>query len=129
MDTPYKNIEDIVVGDQVVGWTGEERDIAKVTDIHPTILGDRKLYGINGLDIRFTIEHPFLTKDGWKSVKPDNGTDYGNLVVGDEINIETEWIVIESINEYDGDFNQPVYNFTVETLNSYIANGIVVHNK
>ena len=71
----------------------------------------------------------FLTKDGWKSVKPDNGTDYGNLVVGDEINIETEWIVIESINEYDGDFNQPVYNFTVETLNSYIANGIVVHNK
>ena len=116
MDTPYKNIEDIVIGDQVVGWTGEERDIAKVTDIHPTILGDRKLYGINGLDIRFTIEHPFLTKDGWKSVKPDNGTDYGNLV-------------IEYINEYDGDFNQPVYNFTVETLNSYIANGIVVHNK
>ena len=46
-----QNIEDIVVGDQVVGWTGEERDIAKVTDIHPTILGDRKLYGINGLDI------------------------------------------------------------------------------
>ena len=81
------------------------------------------------LDLRFTIEHPFLTKDGWKSVQPDKGTEYGNLVVGDEINIETDWIVIESIDEYDGDFNQPVYNFTVETLNSYIANGIVVHNK
>jgi len=128
-EAPIKNIEDIVVGDEVVGWNGENRDTGKVTDIHPTILGDRKLYGINGMDLRFTIEHPFLTKDGWKSVQPDKGTEYGNLVVGDEINIETDWIVIESIDEYDGDFNQPVYNFTVETLNSYIANGIVVHNK
>ena len=27
------------------------------------------------------------------------------------------------------DYNQPVYNFTVEDIHSYIADGVIVHNK
>ena len=57
-------------------------------------------------------------------------TEYGLLVVGDEINHEGEWITINEFKEIEGeDYNQPVYNFTVEDIHSYIADGVIVHNK
>ena len=126
-----KNIEDIIVGDEVIGWKDGERSNSIVSELKPTILGDRNLYNINDLKITFTDEHPFLTKDGWKSIKPDNGTEYGLLVIGDEVNYQGDWIVINELNEVQGDnnYNTPVYNFTVKDIHSYIADGIIVHNK
>jgi len=126
-----KNIEDIIVGDEVIGWKDGERSNGVVSELKPTILGDRNLYNINDLKITFTDEHPFLTKDGWKSIKPDNGTEYGLLVIGDEVNYQGDWIVINELNEVQGDnnYNTPVYNFTVKDIHSYIADGIIVHNK
>jgi hypothetical protein len=125
-----KNIEDIIVGDEVIGWKDGERINSIVTELKPTYLGNRSLYNINDLKITFTDEHPFLTKDGWKSIAPDEGTEYGLLVVGDEINHEGEWITINEFKEIEGeDYNQPVYNFTVEDIHSYIADGVIVHNK
>ena len=126
-----KNIEDIIVGDEVIGWKDGERSNGVVSELKPTILGDRNLYNINALKITFTDEHPFLTKDGWKSIKPDNGTEYGLLVIGDEVNYQGDWIVINKLNEVQGDnnYNTPVYNFTVKDIHSYIADGIIVHNK
>jgi len=125
-----KNIEDIIVGDEVIGWKDNERINGVVSELKPTYLGNRSLYNINDLKITFTDEHPFLTKDGWKSIAPDEGTEYGLLVVGDEINHEGEWITINEFKEIEGeDYNQPVYNFTVEDIHSYIADGVIVHNK
>lgn len=125
-----KNIEDIVVGDEVIGWKDGKRSNGIVSELKPTYLGDRSLYGINDLTTRFTDSHPFLTKDGWKSISPDEGTEYGLLVVGDEINHEGEWITINEFKETEGEnYKQLVYNFTVEEIHSYIADGIVVHNK
>jgi len=126
-----KNIEDIIVGDEVIGWKDGERSNSIVSELKPTILGDRNLYNINDLKITFTDEHPFLTKDGWKSIKPDNGTEYGLLVIGDEVNYQGDWIVINELNEVqeDNNYNTPVYNFTVKDIHSYIADGIIVHNK
>ncbi len=125
-----KNIEDIIVGDEVIGWKDSERINGVVSELKPTYLGNRSLYNINDLKITFTDEHPFLTKDGWKSIAPDEGTEYGLLVVGDEINHEGEWITINEFKEIEGeDYNQPVYNFTVEDIHSYIADGVIVHNK
>jgi hypothetical protein len=125
-----KNIEDIIVGDEVIGWKDGERINGVVSELKPTYLGNRSLYNINDLKITFTDEHPFLTKDGWKSIAPDEGTEYGLLVVGDEINHEGEWITINEFKEIEGeDYNQPVYNFTVEDIHSYIADGVIVHNK
>jgi hypothetical protein len=125
-----KNIEDIIVGDEVIGWKDNERINGVVIELKPTYLGNRSLYNINDLKITFTDEHPFLTKDGWKSIAPDEGTEYGLLVVGDEINHEGEWITINEFKEIEGeDYNQPVYNFTVEDIHSYIADGVIVHNK
>ena len=125
-----KNIQDIIVGDEVIGWNNGEFTNSIVSELKPTYLGDRSLYNINDLKITFTDEHPFLTKDGWKSIVPDVGTEYGLLVVGDEINYNGEWITINEFKEIEGErYNQPVYNFTVKDIHSYIADGIVVHNK
>ena len=124
-----KNIEDIIVGDEVIGWKDGEFANSIVSELKPTILGNRYLYNINGLKTTFTSGHPFLTKDGWKSVVPGEGTDYGTLKVGDIINKDGNWIQIKEINEIKGEFKQPVYNFSVTDIHSYIADGIVVHNK
>ena len=126
-----KNIEDVIVGDEVIGWKDGERSNSVVSELKPTLLGDRSLYNINDLKITFTDEHPFLTKDGWKSIVPDEGTDYGILKVGDIINKDDVWIQIKVINKIEEEFqyDTPVYNFTVKDIHSYIADGIVVHNK
>ena len=125
-----KNIEDIIVGDEVIGWKDGERSNGSVIALKPTILGERKLHIINELKTRFTDEHPFLTEDGWKSIRPEDGTEYGILKVGDKINLNEEWVEIQTLSEIEGEgYDQPVYNFTVEDINSYIADGIIVHNK
>ena len=125
-----KNIEDIIVGDEVIGWKDGERSNGSVIALKPTILGERKLHIINELETRFTDEHPFLTEDGWKSIRPEDGTEYGILKVGDKINLNEEWVEIQTLSEIEGEgYDQPVYNFTVEDINSYIADGIIVHNK
>ena len=143
-----KNIEDIVVGDEVLGWNGEEIESAIVTDIdhrhtvgsHAAAcktLGDEpSLYTINDTGIEFTLEHPFLTKEGWKSLVPDpNQEPYKSeqepkpLRIGDWINKDGEWIEIDDIRIVRSDSEEKVYNITVDKLHSYIANGIIVHNK
>ena len=126
-----KNIEDIIIGDEVIGWKDGEFTNGLVTELKPTILGNRSLYNINDFELTFTSEHPFLTKDGWKSIAPDSGTGYGILEVNDIINKDGKWIQIKEIKEVQGDaeYNTPVYNFTVKDIRSYIADGIVVHNK
>jgi hypothetical protein len=143
-----KSIEDIVEGDEVLGWDGESIQSSVVTaiDHRHTVgshadacksLGDEpSLYTINDTKIEFTPEHPFLTKEGWKSLVPDpNQKPYNSeqepkvLKVGDEINKDSEWITIEDIRVVRSDANEKVYNITVDGLHSYIANGIIVHNK
>ena len=143
-----KNIEDIVVGDEVLGWDGEKIDkgIVTATDHRHTVgshadacksLGDEpSLYTINDTEIEFTPEHPFLTKDGWKSLVPSpNQEPYKSqqepkvLEIGDWINEDGDWIKVEDIKIVRSDENERVYNITVDKLHSYIANGIIVHNK
>ena len=133
----------------VQGWDGETIEVAgKVIaiDHRHTVaghgdacksLGDEpSLYTINDTGIEFTPEHPFLTKDGWKSLVPDeNQEPYASnkqpkiLQVGDSICVNTEWKEIEDIRIVRSDAKEKVYNITVDRLHSYIANGIIVHNK
>lgn len=131
VDGNYKNIEDIIVGDEVVGWKDGKLSNSIVTELKPTLLGNRFLYNINDFKITFTDEHPFLTKDGWKSIVPDEGTDYGILKVGDIINKDNKWTQIKEISKIQENFqyDTPVYNFTVKDIHSYIADDIIVHNK
>ena len=143
-----KNIEDIVVGDEVLGWNGNEIEGSVVTAIDhtPTVgshieacksLGDEpSLYTINDTGVEFTPEHPILTKEGWKSLVPDwNHEPYKTeqepkfLQVGDFILRNGEWEEIKEIRIARSDAEEKVYNITVQDISSYLANGIVVHNK
>ena len=148
-DGTFKKINEIKVGDVVQGWDGNTVEVSgKViaTDHRHTVgshdeacksLGDEpSLYTINDTKVEFTPEHPFLTKEGWKSLVPDpNQEPYKTeqevkvLKEGDEININGTWTLVESISKVRSDSEEKVYNITVEGIHSYLANGIVVHNK
>ena len=67
-DGTFKNIEDIEVGDIVKGYEGYN----EVIKLDPTLVGERKLYSFNNNEhYFFTSEHPFMTEEGWKSIKPE----------------------------------------------------------
>lgn len=143
-----KNIENIVVGDEVLGWNGEslESGIVTAIDHRHTVsshaeacksLGDEpSLYTINDTGLEFTPEHPFLTKEGWKSLVPNpNDEPYKTeqepmvLQVGDSILRNGEWEEIDTIGIVRSIPEERVYNITVEGLHSYVVHGVVVHNK
>ena len=51
------------------------------------------------------------------------------MCIGDYILKDGIWEEVLRIEVERQDENEKVYNFTVKDINSYIANGIVVHNK
>ena len=75
-------------------------------------LGDEpSLYTINDTGIEFTPEHPFLTKDGWKSLVPDweqepykTEQEPKFLQVGDFIMKDGEWEEVKSIKVVRSDY-------------------------
>lgn len=164
-----KNIEDIVVGDTVQAWNDETKKFvpANVTAIdHRHTVGDHlagcnsvgygepgvfKLINSEGDDFgfRFTPEHPFLTKDGWKALAPltnqepwvSQQTDVKILEVGDFLKFDNlyksddgidgdgKWEEISEIQFEPLPSNTSVYNITVEGVHTYLVNYVVVHNK
>ena len=136
-DGTLKNIEDVKVGDKVKGHK-EDNEVIK---LDPTSLGDRKLYSFNDNEhYFFTSEHPFMTEEGWKSIKPEktkerDGVELyeqlkGELKVGDKLITDNGLVEITNIDSKE--MNSPemsLYNFNVSNDNSYIADGYIVHNK
>jgi len=136
-DGTDKNIEDVIVGDTVKGQKGNN----KVVALDPTLLGDRKLYSFNDNEhYFFTSEHPFMTEEGWKSIKPEktkerDGVELydqlkGELKVGDKLVTDSGVTNITEIKSKEmNDPKMPLYNFHISNDNSYIADDYVVHNK
>ena len=136
-DGTLKNIENIVVGDKVKGYK-EDNTVIK---LDPTLLADRKLYSFNNNEhYFFTSEHPFMTKEGWKSVKPEKTKERdgielynqlkGELKIGDRLITEDGSIEITEIKSKEiNNPDMPLYNFNVSNDNSYVADKYIVHNK
>jgi hypothetical protein len=136
-DGTFKNIEDVKVGDKVKGHK-EENTVIK---LDPTLLADRKLYSFNDNEhYFFTSEHPFMTEEGWKSIKPEktkerDGVELydqlkGELKVGDKLVTDNGSIKVTDIKSKEmNNPEMPLYNFNVSNDNSYIADNYVVHNK
>ena len=135
-DNTKKKIEDISVGDEVKTSLGNN----VVIKLDPTILGNRKLYSFNGSENYFvTSEHPFMTSEGWKSIKPEmtklrDGIEMyeqlsGALSVGDKLVHEQGLVEVESIeSKVVNSRDLPLYNFVVEDSHQYYADGFLVHN-
>ena len=136
-DGTKRNIEDILVGDKLLGQDGEINEV-KLFDHWP--LDGRDLIGINGSGPFKTPEHPLMTRDGWKAFdseitkveKPQIAhlMVNGSLEVGDELLMEDgSWVKIESLEVHSNEEEQTVYNFVLDGNNTYFANGILAHNR
>jgi len=133
-DYSYKNVEDIEVGDIVMGAEGVHNTVDEVYDIAEDL---RPMANVNGLHL--TDYHPILTTEGWKAVNPVTSNEHhpdlnvGQLEIGDEIvsitgpeSLVASEIVV-NIDKYNS--TDKVYNFKVDNDNTYTANNLVVHNK
>jgi len=115
---------------------------SKVTRVFDN--GIKEVYEIvltNGLRIKATSDHKFLTPDGWKELKdlkpkedllavPISGRKKINELLKDKelekhINGEINFIPIKEIT-YKG--KERVYDLEVEETHNFIGNGIVCHN-
>ena len=136
-DLSIKNIEDVEIGDMLIGKDGS---INTVLNYVRPLLGSRTLISFNGGNPFMTNDHPVYMKDGtWKSFNPDatkkryvklSDWNIGKLQVGDIIEtVDGAGFKIESMSEHSDSSDLQVYNFTLDGNNTYIAEGLVVHNK
>jgi hypothetical protein len=135
-DGSYKCIEDVALGEVVLGKDGTHNTVLEF--LRPT-LGETgaTLMAFNGGTPFMASDHPvWIRNEGWKSFDPAMTYDkYGIIVsqykVGDTIETEDHaGFVIESIEEYNSqDPTQIIYNVKVTGNNTYVANRLVVHNK
>ena len=135
-DGTKKKIEDIKIGETLLGQDNSHNKVIKYD--HP-MLDKRQLISINNSRPFMTPEHPIYTKDGWKSYRLSDTIREnpamkdemaGEFKVGDEIlNANGEWIKIKTIEAFDNEPQQQLYNFMLNGNNTYYANGFLVHNK
>lgn len=133
-------IEDVKIGNFVLGLNG----INKVVGYDcPMLIIDNiregNLYGFNGLDKFVTSEHPIMTKQGWKAIDQANAKKFepnlskiliGDLCIGDEILCrDGSYMTITSIEKYEDQPQQGLYNLLLDGDHTYYANGFLVHNK
>ena len=137
-DGSQKNIEDIVVGDKVLG---HENAVNIVTNITPAHLGDRKLIAINNSNYFSTEDHVFKGKDGWVSASPERTEQiYPDVVkqiegIPNQMSAGTILLTIKGeavVEELKMKNEAPetlVYDISVTGDHTYFANDFLVHNK
>lgn len=119
-DGSSKAIEQIQAGDVVLAYdeaSGEMKPDS-VSQVHEAVEVDHFLV-INGT-LRVTPSHPVLSAGQW--------VDVGALQVGDALTgADGGEVAIESIEVLRGPVT--VYNFAVNPYETYVAGGIVAHNR
>ena len=136
-DGSIKLIEDVVIGDQLIGKDGNINTV--LAYIRP-VLGSRSLISFNNGVPFITDDHPVLMADGsWKSVDPDatlskyailSDRNIGQLQVGDTIATpDGAGFEIASIERHQHSADLQLYNFSLDGDHTYVANNLVVHNK
>ncbi|MEM6602949.1 MAG: Hint domain-containing protein [Pseudomonadota bacterium] len=129
-DGSDKPIEELKLGDYVLGNHGPAKILAKSRFAQE----EDHMYSINGGEAFFTIEHPILTVNGWKSINPaitsTQNSDtkiIGILSIGDEIIKSDRSIVkVTSITKEVMKNGANAYNLSVEGDGSFFANGFVM---
>lgn len=136
-DGTVKNIEDVQIGDKLIG---KDKSVNQVLEYVRPLLGERTLVSLNGGDPFMTHDHPVYMKDGtWKSFDPEatkkkyeklSDWNIGKLEIGDVIEtVDGVGFKIQSMSEHQDRADLQVYNFSLDGNHTYIANGLVVHNK
>ena len=135
-----KNIEDIVIGDEVLSFNEETNKIEsnKVYETHEPIHNDLVKYTLSdGTDITSTFDHPYyvngLELASYLPSKTNSLYDIDKEVqqikVGDILNkVDGGTVTIENI-EVQEEVDTKTYLLRVENNNNFYANQILVHNK
>lgn len=127
----YKNVEDVVVGDELSTRNGP----AKVVGLWNPILGNRKLWNIND-KLLITGDHMLVSLDGWVCIEPDLYLERVKvglapkiitpwaLRVGDVLYGENKLIEVTSIADAGYPPDTQLYSLEVDC--EFYANGVVV---
>ncbi|ONG05556.1 hypothetical protein BWQ95_18120 [Aeromonas hydrophila] len=145
-DGEERSIETLQVGERVRDQYGHSNRILAVERV---LLGARRLYGLNRLAPFFTAEHPFLTTRGWAAIAPamtrtENPTlavlplftgmhllgwsehsSAGNLALAPH----PAPLLVECLCWLDAPPPTALFNLILDGSHSYVANGLIVHNK
>lgn len=128
-DGTKKNVEELKIGDELKTHDGT----AGITALNVFTQLFDELYGINGGKPFITKEHPILTTEGWKSIKPNitsvKSNDLkivGALKVGDKIVTSNGELEVKSIERHKLDQKPTTYNIKTDKDDSFIANDVVV---
>jgi len=134
-DGSFKAIESVVIGDVVLGMSGE---FNTVVALHHHPVEARTIYTIND-SLELTDTHPMLTIDGWKSFNAEK-----TRILHPDLEIVGQLAFNDQMVKYDkilgtytetlNDFSQRqetghVFNLDVDRDDTFIVNGFVVHNK
>lgn len=132
-DGSYKRIEDVALGEVVVG---RDNEYNTVLELRTPTLGETRaaLVAFNGGKPFMASDHPvWIRNQGWKSHDPEMtynkyGLVAGKFTVGDVVETDDQiGLEIVSIEEYnDQDLSQIIYNLHVTGNHTYTANGLIV---
>ncbi|MBL0572895.1 hypothetical protein JD522_05500 [Aeromonas hydrophila] len=145
-DGEERPIETLRVGERVRDQYGHSNRILAVERV---LLGERRLYGLNRLAPFFTAEHPLLTTRGWAAIAPamtrtENPTlavlplFTGMYLLGWSEHGSTGSLalaphpvelLVESLCWLDAPPITALFNLILDGSHSYVANGLIVHNK
>ncbi|HGK7311463.1 hypothetical protein [Aeromonas hydrophila] len=145
-DGEERPIETLQVGERVRDQYGHSNRILAIEQV---LLGERRLYGLNRLAPFFTAEHPLLTTRGWAAIAPamtrtENPTlavlplftgmhllgwsehgSAGSLALAPH----PTQLLVESLCWLDAPPTTALFNLILDGSHSYVANGLIVHNK
>ncbi|WP_139707088.1 hypothetical protein [Aeromonas hydrophila] len=145
-DGEERPIETLRIGERVRDQYGHSN---RILAIERVLLGERRLYGLNRLAPFFTAEHPLLTTRGWAAIAPamtrtENPTlavlplftgmhllgwsehgSAGNLALAPH----PTPLLVESLCWLDAPPTTALFNLILDGSHSYVANGLIVHNK
>lgn len=137
-DGQIKTIEALVSGDNVVSYNTETREfyLAKVKKliINKNTTDIAEVSFDNGEKLIMNAYHPIYTDTGFHSITRHNG--YDELVVGDICRTKDGWTIVTDIKRYN---SEPIITYNLDVIDidetndneendTFIANGIVVHN-
>ncbi|MEI6436577.1 MAG: polymorphic toxin-type HINT domain-containing protein [Bacteroidota bacterium] len=141
-DGSVKNIEDVLVGDEVKSVNTETMEIVTETVTNtfanPPAGNLTKITFSNGQTNTNTKNHPYwVIGKGWSCVDP--ATFSASKVMSAELlTVGDQCMILENGNfvtvtitsiEDQPQITAPTFNFKVNQTNCYFANGVLVHNK
>ncbi|MEI8218021.1 MAG: Hint domain-containing protein, partial [Elusimicrobiota bacterium] len=129
-----KNIEEVTVGNTVMGYDGTKTVPVKVTELIAPVRDH--FYKVGFADdsaLQMTGDHPLFTRQGWKAISLEdnryirNGVPVTQLSTGDEVLTSGgRYVAVRTMERIAGSVQ--TYTFAVDRMHNYFANGFLAHN-